>query len=107
MADDAVAIQNVKARYCLAVDVAPHDSGGARTALTTIFMPDVVGDYGFQLFHGASELADFLCTAIATSSEWAIHMIHSPRITVDGARATGEWTVDAHLKRREDGQVSR
>ena len=104
-ADDLAAIQNLKARYCAAVDGAAGDLDGARAALAAVFMPDVVGDYGFRVFEGAAELADFLCTSIASGSEWAIHTIHSPMITVEGDRASGSWTVIALLKRRGGGQV--
>jgi hypothetical protein len=33
------------------------------------------------------------------------HMLHTPRIMVDGDTATGDWTVMAHMKRREGGAI--
>ena len=54
---------------------------------------------------GADALGGFLCTAIAGNSEWVLHMIHTPLIEVAGETATGDWTVMAHLKRREGGRV--
>jgi ketosteroid isomerase-like protein len=103
-ADDVVAIQNLKAGYCAAVDSLTGDKAAAAEAFRAIFMPDVVADYGFDPILGAEALADFLCNAIAGSSEWRIHMIHSPMVAVTGDRATGDWTVAVHLQ-RIGGQV--
>ena len=105
LADHVVAIQNVKARYCAAVDRLTGDPEGAREVFRSIFLPDVVGDYGFQLLNGMDALAEFLCTAIAGNSEWRLHMIHSPLVEVTGDTATGDWTVMVHLKRPQTEQV--
>jgi hypothetical protein len=104
-AEHVHAIQNLKARYCAAADRSAHDPAGAREDFGSIFLPDVVGDYGFEPMQGAAALTGFLCTAIAGNSEWLLHMIHSPLIDIAGDRATGDWTVMVHLKRREGGQV--
>jgi len=103
-ADDFVAIQNLKAGYCAAVDALTQDKASAAEAFRAIFLPDVIADYGFDPITGADALAEFLCNAIAGNSEWRVHMIHSPMIAVAGDGATGDWTVTVHLKRL-DGPV--
>jgi hypothetical protein len=104
-ADEALAIQNLKARYCAAADLAATDPEQARRQLAALFTEDFRGDYGAGPLIGAAAIIDFLCTAIAASSEWMIHMLHSPRIEVNGDEATGDWTVLVHSRRRESGQV--
>lgn len=110
LADDGrvgpeLAIANLKARYCAAADRAAHDPDGAREAFAGLFLPDVVADYSLDPVHGIDAVAGFLCTAIAGNSQWVLHMLHSPMIEIAGDRATGDWTVMVHLKRRESGQV--
>ena len=105
LADHALAIANLKARYCAAADLSATNPAAARTQFAQIFVDDFVGDYGFSSIEGAQAITDFLCTAIAANSEWALHMLHSPRITVSGDTGTGDWTVLAHMKRRETGAI--
>jgi hypothetical protein len=105
LADDAVEIANVKSRYCAASDLCPTDVVAALAGFRTAFTDDVVGDYGFRTFHGFDELTGFMTTAVAGNSEWMAHMLHTPRIIVDGDTATGDWTVMAHMKRREGGAI--
>lgn len=105
LAEHVLAIQNLKARYCAVADSAAGDPEGALAAFGSVFLPDVEADYGFEPMLGADALGRFLCTAIAGNSEWVLHMIHTPMIQIDGDTATGDWTVMAHLKRRESGQV--
>lgn len=105
MADQALAIANLKARYCAAADLAASDQDQARRLFGDIFATDFVGDYGFGPLDGAQAIIDFLCTAIASGSLWMIHMLHSPCIRVDGDHATGDWTVLGYMKRRETGAV--
>ena len=102
--NDALAIANLKARYCAAADRAATDQAAARALFETVFAEDFVGDYGFPL-EGPQAIIDFMCTAIAGNSEWMVHMLHSPSIEISGDAATGDWTVMAHMKRREGGQV--
>lgn len=104
-ADQALAIANLKARYCAAADLSASDPEQARRLLADIFADNFVGDYGMGLFEGAQAITDFLCTAIGANSEWMIHMLHSPRIEIDGDRATGDWTVLGHMKRRATGAI--
>ena len=101
---DALAIANLKARYCAAADLSATDQAGARVLFDGIFADDFVGDYGFPL-NGPQAIIDFMCTAIAGNSEWMVHMLHSPSIEIDGDRAIGAWTVMGHMKRREGGQI--
>ena len=105
LADDVVAIQNVKALYCAAVDRLSDDQTGVEEGFRRIFLPDVTADYGAEPLLGADALADFLGAALVANSEWRIHMLHSPLITVDGDRATGDWTVMVYLKRPGDAPV--
>jgi hypothetical protein len=105
LADHVLAIQNLKARYCAVADSAADDPDGALAAFGLVFLPDVEADYGFGSMLGADALGRFLCTAIAGNSEWVLHMIHTPSIQITGDTATGDWTVMAHLKRRETGEV--
>jgi hypothetical protein len=105
LAEDVLAIQNLKARYCAVADSAADDPESALKAFGSVFLPDVDADYGFEPMHGAEALGRFLCTAIAGNSEWVLHMIHTPSIEIVGETAKGDWTVMAHLKRRESGQV--
>lgn len=104
-ADDALEIANVKARYCAASDLCPTDVAAALAGFRAAFTDDVVGDYGFQTFHGFDELTGFMTTAVAGNSEWMVHMLHTPQIVVDGDAAKGDWTVMAQMKRREGGAI--
>jgi hypothetical protein len=104
-ADQALAIANLKARYCAAADLSANDPDQARRLLAEIFADDFVGDYGMGLLNGAQAITDFLCTAISANSEWMLHMLHSPCIAIDGDHATGDWTVLGHMKRRGTGAI--
>ncbi len=104
-ADDALAIANVKARYCAASDLSPTDAAAALAGFREVFTDDVIGDYGFRVFDGFDELTGFMTTAVAGTSEWMLHMLHTPNIVIDGDRATGDWTVSSQMKRREGGQI--
>lgn len=103
LATDVLAIQNLKARYCAGADLAATNADAARQVLRSVFTADFRGDYGFGPLEGPDAIIEFLCTQIAASSEWLIHMLHSPQIVIDGAGATGDWTVMAMMKRREGG----
>lgn len=105
LAEDALAIANVKALYCAASDKSPIDAAASLAGFREVFTDDVVGDYGFRVFDGFDELTGFMTTAVAGNSEWMLHMLHTPNITVDGDRATGDWTVFSQMKRREGGQI--
>lgn len=102
---DVTEIANVKARYCAASDKSPTDAAAALAGFREVFIDDVVGDYGFRVFHGFDELTGFMTTAVAGNSEWMLHMLHTPCIIVNGDTATGDWTVSSQMKRREGGQI--
>lgn len=104
-ADHALAIANLKARYCAAADVSATDQETARSQFADIFAEGFVGDYGMGLLDGGQAITDFLCNAIGGSSLWMIHMLHSPRIEIEGDRATGDWTVAGQMKRRATGTI--
>lgn len=96
--EDVLAVCNLKARYCAAVDLGATDGARARALLSEIFAPDADGDYGFGVVSGAA-LLDFLSTALAKSSEWAHHSIASPRVETDGLNLIGAWTTLVVVKR--------
>ncbi|MXO89965.1 nuclear transport factor 2 family protein [Pontixanthobacter aquaemixtae] len=101
MSNDATAIANLKARYCLAADTSTNDESEARAMFDGVFTDDFVGDYGFGTMEGPQAITDFMCKAISAGSEWMIHMLGSPRIVVDGNSATGDWTIHVESRRRE------
>ncbi|MBS3962387.1 MAG: nuclear transport factor 2 family protein [Sandarakinorhabdus sp.] len=103
LAEDLLAIQNVKARYCAAADLAAADPAGARAMFATIFTADFRGDYGVGPLAGPEAIVDFLCAGIASSSEWMLHMIHTPDIRIEGDSAEAIWTVMAVMQRRNGG----
>ncbi len=103
MTQDALEIANLKARYCLAADLAAGDEVAARALFKDCFTADFVGDYGFGTLEGEQVIADFMCTAIAGGSEWMVHMLGSPHILVSEDTATGEWTIQAESRRRDAG----
>ncbi len=101
MSVDALAIANLKARYCAAADLTATDTPAARAAMIQVFSDDFFGDYGMATFDGPQAMADFLCTAIGANSDWMIHHLTSPRIAVAGDTATAEWAVLVHSKRKD------
>jgi len=105
LADDAVEIANVKARYCAASDLCPVDIDAALSGFRATFTDDVIGDYGFRVFHGFDDLTQFMTTAVAENSEWMVHMLHTPSIVVTGETATADWTVLSQMKRRVGGAI--
>jgi hypothetical protein len=103
--NDALEISNVKARYCAASDLTPVDPAAALSGFRQVFTEDVVGDYGFRVFEGFEELTGFMTTVVAGSSDWMLHMVHTPLIAIDGNHATGDWTVMSQMKRSGSGQI--
>jgi hypothetical protein len=104
---DTQVIANLKARYCKIADDSAQDAEAARAAFPSVFTPDFQGDFGMATFDGPEAMTDFLCTVITAGSEWMVHMLGSPSITVDGDSATGDWTVLVWSKRREGGEPLR
>jgi ketosteroid isomerase-like protein len=98
-ADHALAIANLKAAYCRAADTAAGDPDAARALFANVFTDDFIGDYGYEPMRGPGAITEFLCTAIAGGSAWMIHMLHSPRIVIDGDEATGDWSVMVQSRR--------
>lgn len=101
IADDALAIANLKARYCLAADTSTSDQAKALAMFEELFVDDFVGDYGFKKLSGPQEIADFMIQAIGGGSEWMLHALGSPLIVVDGDSATGDWAIQVESRRRE------
>jgi SnoaL-like domain len=97
----------LKARYCRTADDSATDPEAARAAFVPIFTPDYFGDFGMATFDGPQAMIDFLCTVITAGSEWMVHMLGSPEISVNGDSAKGDWTVLVWSKSRENGEVMR
>ncbi|WP_022673837.1 nuclear transport factor 2 family protein [Novosphingopyxis baekryungensis] len=102
---DYEALQNVKASYCRAVDALPDDRAHAMADLRSLMMDAVVADYGSGAINGAEDVIQFLAEQIVGGSEWMLHMVHSPCITVTDAAAEGLWTVQVQMKRRGTGAL--
>lgn len=105
VAEQALAIANLKARYCATADRAATDPEGARAAFRGLFAADVVADYGYGALTGVEAAAEFMCVTIPGNSEWMIHLLSSPDIEVAGEGARGRWTVMVQSKRREGGVI--
>lgn len=101
-AEDSLEICNLKARYCFAADTSCDDEAAARALFADVFTDDFIGDYGFGSMEGPNAIIDFMCKAIGGGSEWMIHALGSPRICVNGDDATGDWTINVQMRRRED-----
>lgn len=106
IADHALAIANLKARYCALADLSASDPAAARTGFADVFTEDSRSDYGMGLMIGPQAITDFVCTAIPGNSEWMNHMLTSPRIVVQGDEATGDWNILVWSKRRENGEIT-
>ena len=98
MVSDGIEIQNLKARYCEIVDGGARDPDGVPGLLAGLFAEDAVGDYGTGPLEGREAIIDFLMNQICTPLDWLFHALHTPRIEIDGDRATGHWTVIAHSR---------
>lgn len=107
MTEDALAIANLKARYCLAADTSSSDAAAARAMFDGLFTADFVGDYGFRMLNGEKEIVNFMIEAIGGGSEWMIHALGSPSIRVDGETAAGDWTVHVDSRRRNNQGLMR
>ena len=105
LADDALAIANLKAAYCAAADLCATDPDAARAAMAALFTADAQGDYGAAPLAGGAAIAGFLSAGIAQNSNWMLHMLHSPRIEVSGDTARAQWTVLVHADRRDGSGV--
>lgn len=101
MSADALAIANLKARYCRAADTSCSDQAEALAMFDGLFTDDFVGDYGFKVMHGQAEIAAFMIQAIGGGSEWMVHCLGSPLIAVEGDSATGDWTIQVESRRKE------
>jgi hypothetical protein len=104
-ASAALALANLKARYCATADRAAHDPEGARLVFADLFTPDVVADYGFGTLTGIEAAAEFMCTSIPGNSEWMLHMLSSPEIEIADEGAQGRWTVMVQSKRLDGGGI--
>jgi SnoaL-like domain len=107
MSDAALAIANIKALYCATADLGAEHPEAARAQFGTIFSDDFFGDFGMATFDRGEAMTDFLCTVINANAEWMVHMLGSPRITINGDTAKGDWTVLVWSKRREGGEPMR
>jgi SnoaL-like protein len=97
---DSLEIQNLKARYCIAADAVISDPAGSTATFQTLFTPDVTADYAITLCYGRDALVGFLVDAIASNLDWLLHGIQTPRIEIDGDRATGHWVIMVQTKQK-------
>jgi ketosteroid isomerase-like protein len=96
---DNLAIQSVKALYCEGADCLPSDPARAEALLTQVFTEDVAADYASgEVLQGRAAVLDFLLNRIGKSRDWVWHSIHTPRIELDGDKATAYWTIIALMK---------
>ena len=105
MSMDALTIANLKATYCRAADTSCGDEGKARAMFAGLLTDDFVGDYGFKVMHGTTEIVDFMIQAIGGGSQWMIHALGSPCIVVDGDTAQGDWTITVTSRRKDTGEL--
>ena len=105
MSVDALAIANLKARYCRAADSACGDQEAARANFAGLLTDDFIGDYGFVVMHSPAEIVSFMLKAIGGGSEWMIHALGSPIIEIDGDYATGDWTIAVNARRKNGGET--
>lgn len=98
-------IQKLKDRYCQAADSFTQDREAAIVRLMTLFTPDVTADYGFGEMDEALAICTLLTDRIGGGSEWMVHNLHLPCITVEGDTASADCTVNVRMKRRGSGQV--
>jgi hypothetical protein len=97
---DTLEIQNLKALYCQAADMATQEPAKAGEILQTLFVPEVRADYGIAICEGRDALLGYLLKMITEVNEWLLHGIQTPRIEVDGDRARGEWVIMVQIKQR-------
>lgn len=105
IAGDLNDIAALKARYCALADLCAQEPERARGLFPEVLAPNATGDYGMGAM-ARDAIVEFLATAIAQNSEWMWHALSSPRISVDGDRASGLWTVMVESKRRGAGQMT-
>ena len=96
---DSLEIQNVKARYCEAVDLLTQENARERglELLRGVFAPDAEADYGAEIHKGRAAILDFLLELVGRQREWIQHVIGTAHVSVDGYNATGRWTCSAHM----------
>jgi len=102
---DTLAIQKVKATYCMAADAVVREPDRSKATLTSLFMPDASADYGVATCDGSEELLGYLVHAISDNNEWLFHHIGTPIIEINGDTAKGDWTLIVQMKQKHlDGK---
>ena len=91
-------IQNLKARYCEAVDGGTGDPTAMRIALGALFAEDMQADYGTGMLQGRAAVIEYLAEVICRPHAWLYHSLHTPLVEVDGDLATGRWTIIAYSR---------
>jgi len=87
--EDIEAIKRLKNRYCRLCD-AGYDPEG----ITSCFVEDAVWEAGsFGTYHGREAIRDFVKNVAPTALSFAMHLVISPMIEVNGDRAKGLWYV--------------
>lgn len=100
---DYVQIQNHLARYCFAVD------RGTAKEISSLFWPDATLEFGGE-YHGADEILrcfQHWIESMREPVEGLRHLIHIPRIELNGEEAKSECYADADAHSRRSGRPIR
>lgn len=83
---DREAIKELRAAYCYRIDDRDWDG------FTELFTPDAHLDFGpIGVYDGTAEIRDFAEHVVGARQPFLSHMIHNPRLDIDGDTATGRW----------------
>ena len=97
---DTLEIQHLKAVYCEAADAVVRDAARSKAIFQSIFVPDARADYGVATCDDREALIGYLVEMICQANEWLLHHLGTPRIEVNGDKATGDWTLVVQLKQK-------
>ncbi len=95
--EDIEEIRKLKATYCRLCDAGLGDVE-IRDELVSHFTEDARVDFGLgesSIFEGREGLEVFLGQVVPGAVSFCMHMVHNPRIEVDGDHATGDWYFEA------------
>ena len=80
-------IEELKYRYFRALDHKDWD------LFASVFTPDATAVYGSRLaFNGPGEIVSYMQENLGPTMI-TVHQVHHPELTVDGADATGTWSL--------------
>lgn len=87
------AIKELKASYARGADAVFNNPGNASAvALADLFTADGSLELGpFGAFSGRAELLNAFENVLPQATKWSAHYILSPKLSINGATATGSW----------------